>query len=133
VRVCEITHSISWLDVRIGNRLSHFMYVTVEHMAIICVRVRMLLESRAPTHTTKSAPLLSVSDVPSRPVVRSRPQHRSWHTDSSQLAVWRFLFASSSSSAGVDGYAKVVRPPGLNFGAFLARSDVPRSPSHTEL
>ena len=64
VRVCEITHSISWLDVRIGNRLSHFMYVTVEHMAIICVRVRMLLESRTPTHTKKSAPLLSVSDVP---------------------------------------------------------------------
>ena len=51
VRVCEITHSISWLDVRIGNRLSHFMYVTVE-------------QSRAPTHTKKSAPLLSVSDVP---------------------------------------------------------------------
>lgn len=64
VRVCEITHSISWLDVRISNRPSHFVYVTVEHMAIICVRVRMLLESRAPTHTKKSAPLLPVSDVP---------------------------------------------------------------------
>ena len=77
MRVCEITHSISWPDVRIGNRLTHFMYVTVEHMAIICVRVRMLLESRAPTHTKKSAPLMSVSDVPeqtSRPLTPSTPE-----------------------------------------------------------
>ena len=88
------------------------MYVTVEHMAIICVRVRMLLESRAPTHTKKSAPLLPVSDVPeqtSRLLTPSTPELA--HRQQSRHLKWQYYVVRSPlSSLSAPPVLTVLRP-----------------------